>query len=357
MNQTFQGWATVADYLRQEADRQTLLAREKGESAAHLNYGQCASIRAIASRISTNGVVIADEVGMGKTRIAVEVARCVIKAGGRVAMLIPPGLGYQWQDELQKGGVWDVPSILRSLWAYLYAWQSDAEEEQQPWFAKKAVMVSHAFINWRLSENTEPWRWALLPELYARWREKICGRLPNRYHGNDLLRYTWTRNAALSITAAVPKQSAHPVRRGLCDLLDVVWPKPLDAAEYSQWGELRTWLERSVGWGLGVFDLVIVDEAHKARATESGLSRLLSTVVASSVDARRIALTATPVELDVNQWSDTLKRLDLNASALSLVQEATSQYAVAVTRLRQTCAAALRRVKHIKWQRPSFRVP
>jgi hypothetical protein len=83
MNQTFQGWAAVAESLQQEADRQSLLAREKGESAAHLNRGQCASLRAIASRITTNGVVIADEVGMGKTRIAVEVARCVIKAGSR----------------------------------------------------------------------------------------------------------------------------------------------------------------------------------------------------------------------------------------------------------------------------------
>ena len=336
MNQSFQGWAAVADSLRQEADRQSLLARDKGESATHLNRGQCASLRAIASRITTNGVVIADEVGMGKTRIAVEVARCVIKAGGRVAILIPPGLGYQWQDELQRGGVWDVPAILRSLWAYLYAWQSNEVAEQQPWFAKKAVMVSHAFINWRLGEHTDPWRWALLPELYARWREVVYGRLPNFYHGNELLDYDWTRNAALSITAAVPKHGAHPVRRWLCKLLEVVWPKPLEAAEYSQWGELRTWLERSVGWGLGVFDLVIVDEAHKARATESGLSRLLSNVVVSSADARRVALTATPVELDVSQWCETLKRLNLDASALGPVQEVTSQYADAVVRLRQT---------------------
>lgn len=336
MNQTFQGWAAVADSLRQEADRQSLLASEKGESAAHLNGGQCASLRAVASRITSNGVVIADEVGMGKTRIAVAVARCVINAGGRVAMLIPPGLGYQWQDELQRGGVWDVPPILRSLWAYLYAWQSNEVAEQQPWFAKKAVMVSHAFINWRLGENTDPWRWALLPELYARWRAAVYGRLPNFYHDNKLLKYDWTRNAALSITAAVPKHGAHPVRRGLCKLLDVVWPKPLEAAEYSQWGELRTWLEQGVGWGLGVFDLVIIDEAHKARATESGLSRLLSNVVASSSEARRMALTATPVELNVSQWCETLKRLDLDASKLDPVQEVTSQYADAVERLRQT---------------------
>ena len=86
---------------------------------------------------------------MGKTRIAVEVARCVIGNGGRVAMLVPPGLGYQWQAELRDGEVNDVPADFRSLSAYL-AWA----DNQQPWFAKQAVMVSHAFTNWRIGSNS-----------------------------------------------------------------------------------------------------------------------------------------------------------------------------------------------------------
>ena len=72
---------------------------------------------------------------------------------------------------------------------------------------------------------------------------------------------------------------------------------------------LRRWLERSVGIGLGVFDLVITDEAHKSRGIESGLSRLLESVIVPSDTARRLALTATPVELDVSQWRSTLSRL------------------------------------------------
>ncbi len=111
MNQIFQGWEAVAEHLQQQADVQDQLAHEKGEDATHLNPGQRASLRAVASRIPKNGVVIADEVGMGKTRIAVEVARCVIKSGGRVAILVPPGLGYQWQAELQDGDIHDVPAI------------------------------------------------------------------------------------------------------------------------------------------------------------------------------------------------------------------------------------------------------
>jgi hypothetical protein len=157
MNQMFQGWDTVAGKLRQQADIQGQLALDEGEDATRLNSGQRASLRAVASRIPKNGVVIADEVGMGKTRIAVEVARCVIGSGGRVAILIPPGLGYQWQAELRDGDVNDVPPILRSLYAYLLAW----DDTPDPWFAKQVVMVSHAFTNWRLGEKAAVWRWAL----------------------------------------------------------------------------------------------------------------------------------------------------------------------------------------------------
>jgi hypothetical protein len=114
-----------------------------------LNFGQCASLDAIAQRITKNGLIVADEVGMGKTRIAVELARSVTKCGGRVAILVPPGLGYQWQAELREGGI-DVPPILRSLWGYLAAWKSEGGSKQEPWFEHSIVMVSHAFTNWRL---------------------------------------------------------------------------------------------------------------------------------------------------------------------------------------------------------------
>jgi superfamily II DNA or RNA helicase len=332
MNQTFQGWEAVAEHLRQQAETQEQLAFKEGEDATRLNVGQRASLRAIASRILKNGVVIADEVGMGKTRIAVEVARCVIKNGGRVAILVPPGLGYQWQAELRDGEVNDVPPILRSLYGYLLVWH----DNQQPWFAKQAVMVSHAFTNWRLGEKAAIWRWALVPELYARWRDMTDGRLPRGYHGNDKLADGWVcSKAAKSIFAALPTNRRHPIRRFLDQFADVQWPRPLEPAEYSKYGALRPWLERSVGIGMGVFDLIIIDEAHKSRGTESGLSRLLEGVIVPTDTARRLALTATPVELDVSQWHSTLSRLGLDPAALDQVQEATSEYAGAVKRVRQ----------------------
>ena len=85
MKQCFKGWMAVGQALE-------ALAEAKGRPGWPLNDGQCASLRGIAARLPRNGVVIADEVGMGKTRIAVALTRSVTAAGGRV-------LGFDIQPE------------------------------------------------------------------------------------------------------------------------------------------------------------------------------------------------------------------------------------------------------------------
>jgi hypothetical protein len=247
----------------------------------------------------------------------------VIKSGGRVAILVPPGLGYQWQAELRDGEINDVPPILRSLSAYLGPWA----DNQDPWFANQAVMMSHAFTNWRLGgANAAVWRWALVPEFYARCREMTDGRLPRGYHSNDTLaRGGNCSDVAKSIFAALPTNRKHPTRRLLEKLVNVQWPRPLDPTEYSNDGELRRWLERCSALALGYS--IWSSPMKRTRAVESKVaSRLLKGVIVPSDTARRLALTATPVELDVSQWRSTLSRLGLDDRALARVQEATSQY-------------------------------
>jgi len=300
MSPGFEGWQSVASRLRDLADGTEM----------ELNGGQRASLGAIADRINRNGVIIADEVGMGKTRIAVALAKCVTDAHGRVAILVPPGLGYQWGDELRIAGV-DAPLVLRSLWQFLKAWESDEENQQRPWFKEKVMLVSHAFANWRLGSRSEAWRWALLPVLYAYWRKRISSGFPRGYHGNQMLSDSWVQNAAQSISRAVFDTPVEHHYHGLIEELadKTPWPGAMDAGEYERNAKLRPWLERAVGLGLGVFDLVITDEAHKSRGQESGLNRLLEQIVLRSCDARRIAMTATPVELDAQQWTQMLGRI------------------------------------------------
>ena len=109
MQQDFRGWDAVSKQL------QTLMDSQK----MPLNDGQKASLRRLAEQLtdrsSNNGMIIADEVGMGKTRIAAAVARAVTESGGRVAVLVPPGLGYQWNEELRCAGVTAPPHLAQSL--------------------------------------------------------------------------------------------------------------------------------------------------------------------------------------------------------------------------------------------------
>jgi superfamily II DNA or RNA helicase len=329
---TFKGWSAVAACLE---------TRAATAEAKRLNDGQRATLRAIANRIDKNSVLVADEVGMGKTRIAVEVAQCVTECDGRVAILVPPGLGYQWQAELREGSASrtstltnGAPTLLRSLEAFLDAWGDSGKD--QNWFDQPIVLLSHAFTNWRLGESSEPWRWALLPELYARARKAVDGRLPREYHSNEKLSDQRVHNAANTICNRVVTSKQQPAF-GLLERLkyETPWPGALAAAEYSRNSSLRPWLERAVGLGLGSFDLVVLDEAHKSRGLETCLSRLLNHVVLQhEQDGRRLAITATPVELDESQWSETLGRIKFSGAELDALMPRIKTYAASTRRLR-----------------------
>jgi hypothetical protein len=325
MRSAFEGWKAVAAWLERRAS-------EKGD---YFNAGQRATLRAMAERLPRNGVILADEVGMGKTRIAVAVARSVIECGGRVAVLVPPGLGFQWRDEFLKGGQ-QAPALLRSFRQYLEAWGPSEPRFQTPWFQHSLVLLSHAFANWRLGEGSESWRWALLPTLYGEWRKEVDGRYPRNFRTEDRLDDDWVRNAARSICAAIDDMP--PAARHAIDGIykDTPWPGALVAAEYSRNGTLRPLLQQAVGLGLGPFDLIVVDEAHKSRGSDSGLSRLLERIIIASDDARRLGMTATPVELDVEQWLHTLARIGISNAQQEQAANAISRYAEAVRAVRQT---------------------
>ncbi len=325
MKQQFQGWKLVAKNL-------CLLANH--ENKLKLNKGQAESLRAIANRLSTNGVILADEVGMGKTRVAVAVARAVTAAGGRVAILIPPGLDYQWGNELQAAEI-PAPPILRSLWQYLQAWET--KETAAPWFSEPLIVVSHAFTNWRLGGNPASWRWALLPEIYAQWRKSEHRRLPHGYWRSKGLDNERVRHTAESIVDGIMgSPNNDPARKFIQELAESTpWPGALAADEYGRNAQLRPLLEQAVGLGLGVFDLVVVDEAHKSRGHDSGLNRLLSGLILQSSDARCLAITATPVELDATQWTQMLARIQVDEDSKAKATTAISNYAEAVVKVRQ----------------------
>lgn len=307
------------------------------KNAVELNDGQKASLLAIAQRLPRNGVIIADEVGMGKTRIATTVTKAVIKAGGRVAILVPPGLGSQWGDELRKSKVEGAPEILRSLGAYLNAW-AGGENEHKPWANHPALIISHAFCNWQVKSNTrDSSRWSLLPQTMALMQARLraSGRLP-RGAGNR------QRNYEQKVVAAA-KWITDYASTGILESLagqegfnqwgnDSPFFKPANYRKTGGDTKFREALERVVGLGLGEFDLVVIDEAHKSRGAESNLERLLMHVISVNGGSKRLAMTATPIELDVSQWQQILGRIGVTDDRSNA---AISDYADAVERVQR----------------------
>lgn len=303
----FVGWAAVAEALRARAAAE----RARDPAAARLNAGQQAALGAIAGRLEGGhdnhhrGVIIADEVGMGKTRVAVAVARTVVDQDGRVAVAVPPGLQYQWRRELE-GDDLKAPPMVHTLDRARFA----PREDRKAWRSGPLVLVSHAFPNWRIRADAS--RWAILPLLVAHHAKARDGRWPRGYR-------TWVASIGGHEEKRARKLYAHLMASGYTKALawldaEVDQPEPWKhryhhAGRYHVGGDLRDDLEYAVGLNLGRFDLVIVDEAHKARGEGSGLSRLLGRVLHLAEDPARLGLTATPLALDISEWSHSLLRV------------------------------------------------
>ncbi|MBR8347488.1 DEAD/DEAH box helicase [Burkholderia ambifaria] len=325
-------WNEVAGHLGQRVAQ--LEARERAGDLVRLNAGQRASLRVFGQCLPENGIVLADEVGMGKTRIAVQVMESVVRCGGRVAVLIPSGLGYQWQRELVGGGL-DTEHVLRGILGYMDAWSWEGAVQLN---RRQVVVLSHAFSNWQIRENADARRWIMLPALVATLRERMdhvsgtrsVSEVRNWPGGEGALR-------AAAAIADVLQRKPPPGARSLLEFAQTTqWAPLMRPFKYAAGTECRRMLMKAVGLGLGRFDLVIVDEAHKSRGKDSRLSVLLDEMLHIDAQTRFVAMSATPVELDVAQWLQTLSRIRVPAARLQPITAAVDGYTAALQRVRRS---------------------
>lgn len=344
----FEGWDRVAERLEARAAD----AERSDDESSLLDEGQCASIRVIAERLrdGRRALLIADEVGMGKTRIAVALIDAVRRCGGRAAIVMPAGLGVQWQTELRLFDPSDRTLLpLRSYESFVMGYSRPSEDDltagwqerrdarlrnrrqqrelpEGDWRDEKILMVSHAFarMSFPLPANGDlPWRRELMPAL-----EAICnGRRRNmRDGGRGERRATHRATRAAFETLAFQSLEIERARD---------WRR-VSSDDY------RRAALPVIGRALGRFDLVVIDEAHKARGEDSSLSRILGPLIWEWEDSFRLGMTATPVELDADQWLNTLKRLvdaqdgateDGVGGMLSALEQPISDYAATAKRL------------------------
>lgn len=315
-------WVKAADFLDQLASNRT---------DDLLDAGQRASVAELARRIRSGqrAALLADEVGMGKTRIAVALISAVRHAGGRTAIVLPAGLGVQWQKELKLFQPDDQTLLpLRSYDGFVagFLTEEDAEGNEKRrrkhtnwlkdrrkqrelpkngWAAEDVLMISHTFAAMRFPNAGDGpaggWRRELLPNVVKLLAGRRRNFMRDSFHRAEVSHVYASRRAARTIADTIIEHSLQDDPSLIGDLAgDYKW---LGADEY------KHKILRLIGYGLGRFDLIVVDEAHKARGADSSLSRILGPVSWEAEDPFRLGMTATPVELDSGQWIDTLGRI------------------------------------------------
>lgn len=282
----FRGWTGVAQLIDERAQHPTPI----------LPRGQRAAFAEVTRRLqgefgnACRGVVFAAEVGSCKRRLAAAIAQAVVDLGGRIAVLTPARHGFRWQQEL--GGYEMRPKLVRTLSGYLKQFR------QGPWVGHPVVLVSHELANWRVDAHSPDWRWGLLPELIAlHCRAGAGGQYPDGY-GHET---PWSRPEVAIAAAEIYSLLDTAARTELSDWASRPWRSTYcSASHYAVGGECREQFERVIGWGLGRFDLIVIDEPRKPRDYEVGLSRLCRHVQGSS-ECARLALTESPVTANLHQ--------------------------------------------------------
>ncbi|MGK4007035.1 helicase-related protein [Sorangium sp. So ce1036] len=365
-------WARAASALRKLVAEIASRPREE----QHLDDGQRASLTWTAERLPQGGVVLADEVGTGKTRIACAVVHAVLEAGGRAAVVVPHGLMHQWNAESRKlranspapKELTTFTEFLRKVSPNEASWKDLSPRPDEPeWW-----LISHGFRAPLVRSNSYLWRAALpaFVELHLASRAERedgrtrIGKLQREIEDARASWSGWNGMARIASEVAPRVRGRRDLRKRIEALppLNVSsWNNDALLAQFGSSGDGRPLTEELLGLWLGEFDLLVIDEAHKSRgevdvegaalgaASGTVLARLVDALLKQPEGGRRLCLTATPMELELSQWLDLLGRArsgldqERGRQVVERLHDAAGRAAVAPdegSRLDELCAAA-----------------
>lgn len=260
-------------------------------------------LRARALLAKQPGVVLADEVGMGKTFEALGLAALVHhdKPRAKIAIITPgPDLNTKWAKELPHfAAVHDFGShiAVRRLGEFV----REAPRHTVTIAPMTMFQSGHGAAGraWLLSMFM---RWK---RLHGRTRNAIIDRYDSSLWRVDvdadgfLGRFTADQFSERNLRRAFCRSKAHGGAAGLDDLYE---QGGIDAfrsqrAVRDALHRARTQLARSL---LPIFDLLIVDEAHKLKNAQALRTRGLQTTMTGRY-RKALFLTATPFQLDVGE--------------------------------------------------------
>lgn len=293
-------------------------------------------LRALATR---PGVILADEVGMGKTYMAIGVASAVLAAGGRVQVCVPHGILSKWKRDFLKCSenldtpdsrlerilatptviedyadvFWNRAGVVRSPKDQLCAselklWHPGATEfsfvsgqgRATNWYNDNICTFLISIMAAFPRGLTRQRRW---------WGEELADNLPGNWglfatHINGLgkkhkIRLPEEVTRLKEILQGKRSARSWWIKEGLAnrELRDLINDKDCGLPQ-------KLWLSYA-----GIPDLLILDEAHKGKSDSSRLQRILELFRGRPV--RVLALTATPFDLDAEELKRLLDRIVL----------------------------------------------
>ena len=293
-------------------------------------FGQKKSIHWIAEQLGQkgrNGVLVADEVGMGKTRVVMAAILSVLENGGSVAVVVPPGLLTQWKKE------WDEffctlkdknkysPIFLRS---YHSLFEDGSLKFPLAQNANKWLLISHQFGAPRLGINSQSKRY-LLPVLVKALQKDTQGKKRNNSYW-QLVKKNFgydncigadcdhcEENECNSWYAAMNKAAKYLRTGQRWRLFNNIPENGLETDDNKK--NFKEWFNGEKGIAmlgelLGSVDFLVIDEAHKNRGEDSRLETNLSKIIKMNEGGKRIAMTATPMELRADQWGNLFERIN-----------------------------------------------
>lgn len=347
---------TVLLNLLQEIER---VAGKNGWGTG-FKFGQKEAVLSLYDKLKTHGAILADEVGLGKTRVALIIMEAVMRAGGSVAAVVPGGLMFQWEEEAQKFSEFlEKPCITKKIvrlsgFNDLFSQDSNfsGEDILYPLSRNDGVncrwpLISHNFgpilANTKSKEN-----YAFFEYIGYILRTRKSGqkwnRFINSFCGSNEKKRKVKENRIGIIRAA---EFLEPTMDSNFNFLNHDFFAPLnskcinkitykkknqDSEERQSFKKISRYV---IGKLVGDIDFLVIDEAHKGKSSideneeqenclesidEKGkkervckkyktrLTALLDDTLDVSSSGRRLCMTATPIELTTDNWIQILNR-------------------------------------------------
>lgn len=332
--------------------KELIITLKESQQNSFFKYNQQGTLSYLAHilNLKKNGAVVADEVGMGKTRIAIFTMLANALSGQSSLVIVPPGLIHQWIKEwyevieqLESAGLYqnelkqiDSPiKIQRIDDIFLY--------EDYPLIGKRPriIIIPHT-LNMYIKTNSRI-DYIDLPQLIkshdpnlktAHHREK---QYFNAYYSEDVVgEYYRNKGKAskyLFENIDIFTNNGYIDEYGELDLVHEKYFHFKNKKDTSRYKEYTSYFQsgraghsiyfKSFFKLIGEYSLVVIDEAHKSKSL-SGHEKVLGSIIKFAKgnvnnDVFTVGMTATPVELSPEEWFGIINRVGENINNTEII--------------------------------------